>query len=189
MAKSPSTELRHRQHYREGDTVMELTESPSMRIVTIGAYGFDEEQFFRAIEQAGIDTFCDVRQRRGMRGSLYAFANSTRLQDRLRQLGIRYVHLKDLAPSDEIRAFQRAEDQRLSIAKRNREGLAESFVEAYRAQRLHDLDPLEFVRRIGPKARTVALFCVERRPEACHRSLLADFLARNLGARVEHLTP
>ncbi|HEX9735328.1 MAG TPA: DUF488 family protein [Thermoanaerobaculia bacterium] len=70
-----------------------------IRIVTIGVYGFDEEGFFLALTNAGVDTFCDVRRRRGLRGSTYAFANSRRLQDRLATVGIRYVHVKELAPS------------------------------------------------------------------------------------------
>jgi hypothetical protein len=35
----------------------------------------------------------------------------------------------------------------------------------------------------------VALFCVEREPAACHRSLVAARLSRDLGLDVEHLGP
>ncbi|MFN2179799.1 MAG: hypothetical protein ACK2UV_09955, partial [Candidatus Promineifilaceae bacterium] len=56
-------------------------------IVTIGVYGFDETTFFQALKDAGVDTFCDIRRRRGVRGSRYAFANSKRLQKRLAELG------------------------------------------------------------------------------------------------------
>lgn len=58
------------------------------KIVTIGVYGFNEADFFQAVQDAGIDTFCDIRMRRSMRGSQYAFANSTYLQQRLYDLGI-----------------------------------------------------------------------------------------------------
>jgi hypothetical protein len=34
-----------------------------------------------------------------------------------------------------------------------------------------------------------ALFCVEREPDACHRSLLAERLAADLGVEVVHLLP
>ncbi len=50
------------------------------RIVTIGVYGFEEEEFFAALANARVDLFCDVRRRRGVRGARYAFANSQRLQ-------------------------------------------------------------------------------------------------------------
>lgn len=38
-------------------------------IVTIGVYGFDEQSFFQALQDAQIDTLCDIRARRGVRGS------------------------------------------------------------------------------------------------------------------------
>ena len=47
-----------------------------IKIVTIGVYGFDESGFFDALCQAEVDTFCDIRSRRGLRGATYAFANS-----------------------------------------------------------------------------------------------------------------
>jgi len=72
-------------------------------IVTIGIYGFDAERFFQALQNTHIDTLCDIRDRRGVRGSDYTFANSTRLQQRLAELNIRYIHLKRLAPSQEVR--------------------------------------------------------------------------------------
>jgi hypothetical protein len=36
---------------------------------------------------------------------------------------------------------------------------------------------------------TAALFCVERDPEACHRSLIARRLAARHGVAIEHLRP
>ena len=54
-----------------------------MKFVTIGVYGSDEATFFEALQRAGVDTFCDIRWRRGVRGAKYAFANSARLQKRL----------------------------------------------------------------------------------------------------------
>ena len=53
------------------------------RILTIGVYGYSEEAFFQALQVAGVDAFCDIRSRRGVRGATYAFANSKRLQARL----------------------------------------------------------------------------------------------------------
>ena len=35
----------------------------------------------------------------------------------------------------------------------------------------------------------VALFCVEKEPEACHRSLVADKLAKELKLEVENIVP
>ena len=81
------------------------------KIVTIGVYGFDEDSFFDALHKARVDTFCDIRSRRGVRGSIYAFANSLRLQARLADLGIRYLHRKDLAPTQAVRDRQAAADK------------------------------------------------------------------------------
>lgn len=35
----------------------------------------------------------------------------------------------------------------------------------------------------------VALFCVEREPEACHRSIVGNRLAHDLGIPLEHIKP
>ncbi len=157
--------------------------------VTIGAYGWDAERFFAALVAAGVDVFCDLRARRGVRGPDYTFANSQRLQRRLSELGIRYLHRPDLAPSAATRQAQSAADEATHTAKRLRAALAPAFVEAYRRERLDQFDSAAFAADLGPQARVVALFCVEREPVACHRSLLADRLARDLGARIVHLTP
>jgi hypothetical protein len=42
------------------------------RIVTIGVYGWVEEDFFRALVDVRVDLFCDLRARRGVRGSTCA---------------------------------------------------------------------------------------------------------------------
>jgi uncharacterized protein (DUF488 family) len=159
------------------------------RIVTIGAYGWNEEGFFQALVQAGVDLFCDLRARRGVRGSEYAFANSERLQARLAELGIRYLHCKELAPSPETRAAQYAVDRAAKVAKRRRSALSPAFADAYRRERLGGFDSAAFVAALGPDVRTAALFCVEREAAACHRSLLAARLASDLGLEVLHLLP
>ncbi len=163
---------------------------PACRInfVTIGAFGSSEEAFFDALKQAGVDTFCDIRWRRGVRGSEYAFVNSARLQRRLAELGIRYLHFQDLAPSPDLRRRQFEADKAAGIAKRKRTALGEEFIKGYRAER-SAFDSPKFLEQLGAEARTVALFCVEREPAACHRSLLAERLEQDLGVQVRHLMP
>jgi uncharacterized protein (DUF488 family) len=157
--------------------------------VTVGAYGWEAEQFFAALVAAGVDTFCDLRARRGVRGREYAFANSGRLQARLAELGIRYVHRSDLAPSSETRAAQYAADKESHTAKRLRTALSPQFIAAYHHERLAKFESATFLADLGDDARVVALFCVEREPAACHRSLLAERLTHDLGVKVTHLTP
>ena len=85
-----------------------------IKIVTIGVYGFDELGFFDALCKAGVDTFCDIRSRRGVRGATYAFANSKRLQARLSELGIQYIYRKDLGPT---KPFEKNRQQRIKPRK------------------------------------------------------------------------
>lgn len=64
---------------------------------TIGVYGSTESSFFDKLKINNIDVFLDVRQRRGVRGSKYAYVNSKRLQIKLSELGIDYIHILDLS--------------------------------------------------------------------------------------------
>lgn len=160
-----------------------------IELVTIGVYGWDAERFFAALLAAGVDTFCDIRDRRGVRGAAYAFANSARLQSRLAELGIRYIHRRDLAPSQDVRDRQYAADRASHTAKRQRATLSPVFVDAYTRERLNGFDSQAFVASLPSEAHQVALLCVEQEPAACHRALLAAKLAQDLGVRVRHLMP
>jgi uncharacterized protein (DUF488 family) len=153
------------------------------RVVTIGAYGRTGEDFLRALRGAGVATLVDIRRRRGMRGSQYAWANSQRLQAALAGAGIGYVHVRELAPSEEIRDLQRRADAAARIGPRSRPALAPEFAAAY-SERVLDRADLD---ALLPAAGVFALFCVESAPEACHRSLVAQRLARAGGVKVLHL--
>ena len=159
------------------------------KIVTIGVYGFDESSFFEALREAEVDTFCDIRSRRGLRGATYAFANSQRLQGRLAELGIRYIHRKDLAPTKSIRDMQAEADKATKTAKRKRAVLDGAFIDAYHAECLATFDPASLLADFQPDTQVVVLFCVEREPEACHRSLVAERLVQALNLEVENILP
>src|SRR5918996_1060590 len=98
---------------------------------TIGVYGFDAEGFIRALRDADVRVVLDVRQRRGVRGSEYAWANAARLQDALAKAGIDYRHHKELAPTTELRKLQYAEDETRGVAKRSRTELAPEYRRRY----------------------------------------------------------
>jgi uncharacterized protein (DUF488 family) len=159
------------------------------KIVTIGVYGFDEDSFFDALCKAEVDTFCDIRNRRGVRGSTYAFANSLRLQARLAEFGIRYLYRKDLAPTKAVRDRQAAADKATKTAKRKRTALGEAFITAYCTECLAAFAPDSLLDDLEEDAGVVALFCVEKDPEACHRSLVADKLVKELKLEVEDILP
>ncbi|WP_216651562.1 DUF488 domain-containing protein [Actinomadura litoris] len=157
-------------------------------MVTIGVYGFDGESFLRRLREADVRLLLDVRQRRGVRGPEYAWANSRRLQAALAQARIAYEHHPELAPTTELRRLQYAEDDRHGVGRRSRRALAADYIRRYTAEILDaaDLGPVLSARPDGGRA---ALFCVERDPEACHRSLIARRLAERHGVTIEDLRP
>jgi uncharacterized protein (DUF488 family) len=156
-------------------------------IATIGVYGFDRAAFLAALADAGVGVVLDVRQRRGVRGPEYAWANSKRLQAALADAGIEYRHLKELAPTTEMRQLQYREDERRHEGKRSRTELATEYASRYGAEILAPVD-LSPIAEIAAE-RLPALLCVERDPEACHRSLIAARLERDWGLRQIHLRP
>jgi uncharacterized protein (DUF488 family) len=156
-------------------------------IATIGVYGFDRDSFLAALANTRIDLLLDVRQRRGVRGSEYAWANAQRLQAALAEVDVGYSHLKELAPTTELRQLQYREDARLGEGKRSRTTLAPEYTRLYIEQILDRVDLAPIVKWIGSSP--AALLCVERDPEACHRSLIAARLEREFGFSVEHLRP
>ena len=158
------------------------------RVVTIGVYGFSPASFLDALERAGVGLLVDVRQRRGVRGSEYAWANSKRLQAALADAGVSYAHRIELAPTTELRRLQYREDDRLGVGKRSRVELALEYRRRYLEEILDPADLDDVVESMPPDAPT-ALLCVERDPEACHRSLIAERLRDDYGCRVTHLRP
>ncbi len=160
----------------------------SRRLATIGVYEFTLEEFLRTLRKAAVRLVLDVRQRRGVRGPQYAWANSKRLQAALADAGIGYQHHPELAPTTELRQLQYREDDRLGVGKRSREQLAPEYREGYTREILDRAD-LGAVVEALPEAGAGALLCVERDPEACHRSLIAERLAASHGVDVTHLRP
>src|SRR3954470_75671 len=144
----------------------------AVRMVTIGVYGFDEESFLRRLRDADVRLLLDVRQRRGVRGPDYAWANSRRLQAALADAGIEYTHRRDLAPTTELRQLQYREDARRGVGKRSRVELAPEYRERYTREILDKADLGAVAAELPPDG-AGALMCVERDPEACHRSLIA----------------
>lgn len=175
-----------------------------LTILTIGVYGFSEDGFFKALQDRQIDLFIDIRARRGMRGTRYKFVNSSYLQAKLNKMGIAYAHLKELAPTPRIRELQDQADQQQHLARRSdRQLLCEEYVREYKRDilRLYKRKPerkfyaaaaLAQARELAgcPEGRVLArpvLFCVEGEPLACHRSLAAAEMKRQLGVKVEHI--
>lgn len=169
-----------------------VTRRPRVRVVptiaTIGVYEFDAGTFSRALEEAGVTQVIDIRQRRGVRGTEYAWANSLRLQALLAQARIAYEHHPELAPDTEMRQLQYREDARERVGKRSRVRLSSEYIRVY-TQEVLDLVPLTPLVKRLPVHGIGALLCVEASAQACHRSLVAQRLAQQFGFDVLHLEP
>jgi uncharacterized protein (DUF488 family) len=157
-------------------------------IATIGVYGFTAQTFLDALQEADVRVVLDVRQRRGLRGSEYVWANSARLQAALADAGIAYRHERELAPTTEMRQLQYREDAKQGVGKRSRAELAPEYRARYTAEILDRADLGPLVADL-PDDGASALLCVERDPEACHRSILAERLAAEHGLPVAHVRP
>ncbi len=158
------------------------------RIATIGVYGFTAEAFLEELTRTAVGLLLDLRQRRGVRGPEYAWANSARIQSALTAAGIGYRHVKELAPTTEMRRLQYREDDRQGVGKRNRIALAPEYARRYTRE---ILDPFALAALVAelPDGPATALFCVERDPQACHRSLVAGRLRAEHGLPVVDLHP
>jgi uncharacterized protein (DUF488 family) len=165
-----------------------VTVGAPLGIATVGVYGATVERYLGALSRAEVSLVLDVRQRRGVRGPQYAWANSKRLQSALSEADIGYRHVPELAPTTALRHLQYAVDDAEGVGKRNRARLAPEYSRRYVAEILDRVDLAALVATL-PQAGLAALMCVEREPEACHRSLIAARLSRDYGFGVIDLLP
>jgi uncharacterized protein (DUF488 family) len=157
-------------------------------LATVGVYGFSGAAFLAALREHDVRLVLDVRQRRGVRGSDYAWANAKRLEAALAQAGVGYRHEPSLAPTTELRRLQYREDERLGVGKRSRAELAPAYAERYVAEILDRADLDAIVAGLARPGRS-ALLCVEREPRACHRSLVAARLVTRYGLGLVDIVP
>lgn len=150
-----------------------------IEIYTIGVYNSTETEFFSKLKNHEIELFCDIRQRRGVRGAQYKFVNSLYLQSKLKNMGIKYIYVKALAPTSNIREKQKQADIVNKETKKQRKELGIVFKQEYSSQILNSFDFNEFVDELtAMNAKRVVLFCVEENAKACHRSLVAKELSQ-----------
>lgn len=157
-------------------------------IATVGVYEFDASSFIRTLDGAGVTRVLDIRQRRGVRGPQYAWANAQRLQALLADAHIGYVHLPEFAPTTELRHLQYRDDDRQGVGKRSRVRISPEYARGY-TEEILDRTPLQALVERLPVHGTGALLCVEATARACHRSLVAERLAERFGFEVVHLEP
>ena len=150
-----------------------------MIFYTIGVYNLTEELFFEKLTSNNIDVFCDIRQRRGVRGAKYKFVNSIWLQKKLNDLNIKYLYIKELAPTVDIRNIQKTIDKTVFESKHDRNKLGDAFIEKYKEIVINNYDFDFFINELKiNNAEKVVLFCVEENPNACHRSIVSEELSK-----------
>jgi uncharacterized protein (DUF488 family) len=141
-------------------------------IATIGYEGAAPDAFDAALEEAGVELVVDVRamaisRRRGF--------SKTLLSARLRSNGLDYIHLRGLGDPKLGREAARAGNMPL-FRKIFSEHLET-------ATALQDLETL----RILVTARRVVLLCYEADATTCHRTIVANRLAKCANLSIVHL--
>ena len=142
-------------------------------VFTIGYEGATPDDLLAALKTAGVSTLIDVRDRPQSRKPGFS---KRLLGAAVEAAGLAYVHLGVLGNPKEgreaARAGREADVRRIVLARLGgAEGEKGLTVAALLA------------RQEGP----VCLLCLERDPERCHRTLVAERLAARLGAEVRHL--
>ena len=138
-----------------------------MRIYTIGFTQKRAEVFFELLRQNEVKRLVDIRLRPG--GQLSGFAKQDDLPFFLSKLadGCQYVHLPELAPTDEILNNYRSDH--------DWEKYAERFDKLMEERGIPDiLNPSDF------EESSSCLLCSEPTAAHCHRRLVAERLASDL---------
>ncbi len=144
-------------------------------LTTIGYQNATPMTLADALRFAGVELLIDVR---AVAASRRPGFSKRQLAAGLSEAGIGYIHLRGLGTPAEGRAAARA-GRTDALRRIYLDHLA---TPAARAE-LNELS--EIVRR----GRRVCLLCFEHEPERCHRMLVAEAVAAETGAAVNHLRP
>ncbi len=140
------------------------------RLYTIGFTERSAESFFGALRGTEAARLLDVRLKNT--SQLAGFAKRDDLRYLLRALlGMDYLHLPELAPTEELMARYRADKDWEAYARDFRQLLEARGV-------LATLDRSQF----EPRA---VLLCSEPKPDRCHRSLVAEYLRERVWPDLE----
>lgn len=146
----------------------------SVALSTIGYEGASLDSFLAALRCAHVSLLIDVRavavsRRRGF--------SKTALAAALREAGIGYLHLRDLGdpkPGREAARSGRMSEFRAIYAAHLRGPVAQAAL-------------AEAARVVEHRAS--CLLCYEADPLGCHRSIVANAIARKTGLAIQHLYP
>ena len=144
-----------------------------MRICTIGFTHKTAEDFFTRLRKAGVKRVVDVRLNNV--SQLAGFSKRDDLQYFLKAiLGIDYVHLPVLAPTQDI----------LDEFKKNKGDW-----KVYEDKFLRLIESRHIEKQVSPEILSEGcLLCSEDKPHHCHRRLVAEYLRGKWGnVGIEHL--
>jgi uncharacterized protein (DUF488 family) len=145
------------------------------KVATIGYEGATIEEVIRTLAEDGVQLLVDVR---AVSSSRRPGFSKTKLASTLLESGTDYLHLRGLGTPAEGRAAARA--------GRHAE-MRRIFTKHLRT--LEARDDLDTLADLVASGRRVCLLCFERDPAHCHRTLVADALARRMPIEVHHLIP
>jgi uncharacterized protein (DUF488 family) len=133
---------------------------------TIGFTKKSAEEFFTKLKQAGVARVLDVRLNNS--SQLAGFTKKDDLEFFLKAIaGIDYVHLPELAPTQDILTAYKKEKGDWSVYE-------PKFLDLMRARRIEESTRKELFDG-------GCLLCSEDKPHHCHRRLVAEYLAEKWG--------
>ncbi len=140
-----------------------------IKLFTIGFTQKSAREFFMALKQAGVQRVVDVRLNNN--SQLAGFSKKEDLAYFLKEIaGIDYVHLPELAPTQDILDAYKKHKGDWSI---------------YEQKFLELLTRREIEKKIQPELlQQACLLCSEHLPHHCHRRLVADYLNAKWGGIV-----
>jgi uncharacterized protein (DUF488 family) len=144
-----------------------------IKLFTIGFTQKSACDFFRSLKEAGVKRVVDVRLNN--KSQLAGFSKKDDLAFFLKEIaGIDYIHLPELAPTQEI----------LDAYKKHKGNW-----EDYERQFLDLMARREIEKRVQPELlQGGCLLCSEHLPHHCHRRLVAEYLnAKWAGIHTKHL--
>jgi uncharacterized protein (DUF488 family) len=144
-----------------------------IKLFTIGFTKKSAEEFFTKLQGAGVARVLDVRLNNS--SQLAGFTIKEDLAFFLRAIaGIGYVHLPDLAPTQDIlTAYKKEKGDWLEYEKKFLALMRERKIEERSRRELFDGG---------------CLLCSEETPHQCHRRLVAEYLAEKWGnVEIDHI--
>jgi len=145
-----------------------------IKLFTIGFTKKSAEAFFTKLQRAAVKRVIDVRLNNN--SQLAGFSKRDDLAYFLRSIaGIEYVHLLDLAPTQDLLDRYKKEDRDWPAYERE-------FLQLIANRRIEDaVSP----QMLGGGC----LLCSEHEPHYCHRRVIAEYLQTKWGnVEIDHLT-